>query len=139
MAKIDPRTGEILSAKGARLDALGRELPDPTPIAPPVGYQRQKPLHELIREMVRSEKLAQEAAELDAGSFDDEDDFDVDDDYDPSSPWEENFDPLHGAPEELRNPPSESPDDPQSGSPAPTERKGKKPAAPTPSETEDGQ
>lgn len=109
MAKVDPNTGEILDHKGRRLTSDGAEIPDPTPIAPPVGYIKQKPLHELIREMVRSERLAQEAAAQDQGSFEDEDDFDVDEDFDPQSPWEENFDPLEGAPEELRNPPSESP------------------------------
>lgn len=90
---VDSDTGEVLDHKGRRLDALGRELPDPSSLAPPIGFVRQPPLHELIRQMVRSEALRQEAAAYDFGSFEDEDDFDVDDEYDPTSPWENEFEP----------------------------------------------
>src|ERR1700741_3704528 len=89
----DEATGEVLDHKGRRLDKAGRELPDPRPIRPPIGFIKQPPLHELIRQMVRSEVLAREAGEQDLGSFEEEDDFDVDDEYDPTSPWEENFEP----------------------------------------------
>lgn len=129
---VHPVTGEILNHKGQRLTESGEEILDPTPIAPPVGYVRQKPLHQLIREMVMSEKLRQEAEALDKGSFEDEDDFDVGDDLDPSSPWEENFDPLEGAPEALRNP-SESPEAPPAKpveKPAPKAKQGSGQTAP---------
>lgn len=112
----DEATGEILDRLGRRLNGLGQELPDPRPMRPPIGFQAQPPLHELIRQMVRSEVLAREAQENDLGTFDEEDDFDVeDDDYDPSSPWEENFEPhpITGEPEIKRGEgqsPSESPE-----------------------------
>lgn len=66
----------------------GFEIPDPTPMAPPIGYKRQPSLAEQIREMVRSEKLAQEAAAAGAETFEEADDFDVEDDEFPASPYE---------------------------------------------------
>jgi len=61
---------------------------------PPIGFVRAPSLAEQIRTMVRSEQLAQAATALGAETFADADDFDVNDDYDPSSPYEEQFDPL---------------------------------------------
>lgn len=80
------------------LDEHGRELPDPTPIAPPVGFRRQPSLAEQIRAMVRSERLRQEAEAQGFETFEEADDFEVGDDYDPTSPYEEVFDP-HPNPE----------------------------------------
>lgn len=71
----------------------GREVIDPTPMAPPVGYKRQPSMVQLIREMVRSERLA---ADLDAAgyeTFEEAEDFDVGDDFEPNSPYENEFDP----------------------------------------------
>lgn len=76
------------------LTADGRERPDPTPMAPPVGYRPPDPLHLKLRQMIISEKLAREAAEQGMETFEEADDFDVGDDYDPSSPYEEQFDPA---------------------------------------------
>lgn len=119
--KVDPNTGEILNHKGVRLDEWGREIPDPRPMAPPLGYIEQPPLHVLIRQMIQSERLAQEAQAAGAGSFEEEDDFDVeDDDYDPSSPWEENFDPAPGAPGGDDRGVGQSPAESQEEPPAPT-------------------
>lgn len=121
---VDPDTGEVLNHKGRRLDAQGREIPDPRPLAPPLGYIEQPPLHELIRQMIRSEQLRAEAEQAGAGSFEEEDDFDVeDDDYDPSSPWEENFDP---------------PTEGGVGAPAPTESQEVPPSEPPPAEPTNG-
>lgn len=98
-----PSTGEqidletYIDEKGRRLTPDGLEIPDPTPIAPPVGYVKQPSLVEQIRAMVRSEKLRQEAEGMGAGSFEEEDDFDVGDDYDPSSPYEADFEPMDPA------------------------------------------
>lgn len=89
----DANTGEVLNHKGQRLDSEGRETPDPRPMAPPLGYMEQPPLHELIRQMIRSEQLRLEAQQNDLGTFEEEDDFDVGEDYDPTSPYEEVFDP----------------------------------------------
>lgn len=78
----------------ARLDERGKEVPDPTPIAPPVGYKRQPTLVEQIRAMVRSERLAAEVSEAGYETFEEADDFDVPDDpVDPSTPYEVGFEP----------------------------------------------
>lgn len=82
--------------KGAHLkyDDDGRELMDPTPIAPPIGYKKSPTIAEQIRTMIRSEKLRQEAEEAGYESFEEADDFDVGDDFDPKSPYEEVFEPM---------------------------------------------
>lgn len=79
----------ILNERGAG----AYEAPDPVPMAPPVGYVRHVPLHEQIRQMVRSEALRQAAIDAGAETFEEGDDFDVGDDYDPRSPHEYEFDP----------------------------------------------
>lgn len=85
---------EYLNPKGRLQTDAGHEIPDPKPIAPPIGYNRQPSLAEQIRTMVRNEKLQ---ADLDAAgyeTFEEADDFDVGDDYDPRSPYEQQFEPT---------------------------------------------
>lgn len=97
---LNRRTGEIVDLpKDKLLTPDGKEIPDPKPLAPPVGYVKRDSLAEQIRQMVLGEKLAQEAAAAGAETFDEADDFDVGDDYDPRSPYEANFDPM--TPEEA--------------------------------------
>jgi len=92
-------TGEVVSAGyvdrlGRPLTPWGAEIPDPIPIAPPVGYKRQPTMVEHIRNMVRSERLKQEAEALGADTFEESEDFDVgDDEDDPHTPYENDFDP----------------------------------------------
>lgn len=91
-----PKERIVLDEDGAiisELDGHGREVLDPTPMAPPIGYTRQVPLHLQIREMVRSEALRQAAEAEGMESFEEADDFDVDDDFDPRTPFENEFDP----------------------------------------------
>lgn len=94
----DPRQFDIedhlekLIRKGKHVQPDGREYPDPTVIAPPVGFIKQPSLTEQIRAMVRSEALRQEAEAAGAETFEEADDFDVPD-FDPSSPYENEFDP----------------------------------------------
>lgn len=76
------------------LDKSGREKVDPVPVAPPVGYKKQPSMVELVRDMIKSEKLRQEAESAGMESFEDADDFDVEDDYDPTTPYEEEYDPI---------------------------------------------
>lgn len=83
----DAETGEMI------VNEKGQEVPDPTPMAPPVGYVKQQSLAEQIREMVRSEKLRMEVEAQGLETFEEADDFDVGDDYDPLSPYENDFDP----------------------------------------------
>lgn len=84
------------------LDEFGREIPDPTPMAPPVGYSRAPTMVEIIRQQIQGERLKAEAAAMGKESWEEADDFDVGDDYDPSSPWEEQFDPVGYAPGALQ-------------------------------------
>lgn len=103
----DPETGEIhdqaphqepfLRSLGLRpvvLDDYGREVLDPTPMAPPIGYRPQATMVDIIHAQIRSAQLAKEAQEAGFETFEEADDFDVDDDFDPSSPYEEMFDPA---------------------------------------------
>lgn len=60
------------------LDEHGREILDQTPIAFPVGFARQEPLHMRIRRMVEQYHAEMRDA-ADYETFEDADDFDVDD------------------------------------------------------------
>lgn len=71
--------------------------------------------------MVRSERLAQEAAQAGYESFEEADDFEVGDDYDPSSPYETDFDPVPVA--ELRRRQREA-ESPQPAAPPEPKKKG---------------
>lgn len=82
--------GELVPA----LDERGRELPDPVPLAPPVGYKKQPSLFELVRTMVKSERLRAEVESAGYETFEDADDFVIGDDYDPRSPYENEFEGL---------------------------------------------
>ena len=54
-------------------------IPDPVPIAPPIGYKKQPTMVELVRSMVQSERLALEAQLAGYETFEESEDFDVDD------------------------------------------------------------
>lgn len=97
-SSVNLQNYEKYSADDGRLihDRFGNELPDDTPMAPPVGYVRQPSLHDQIRQALLAEKLRQ-AYEGDAETFEDADDFDVGDDFDPTSPYEADFDPMSDA------------------------------------------
>jgi len=99
--RANPESGPRVRVDGARrvprqelyLTPDGREKPDPTPVAPPIGYLKQPSMWEQMREMVRREMSAAAVASG-AESFEEADDFDVGDDFDPTSPYEEVFDPT---------------------------------------------
>lgn len=82
-----------IPAADLRYDGSGHELVSPLPMAPPVGYKKTPSLSDQIREMVRSERLAQAAAEQGFETFEEADDFEIGD-FDPSSPYEIDFDPV---------------------------------------------
>lgn len=71
----------------------GQLVPDPTPIAPPIGYKREQPLFEKIRDMVRSAQLQEDLNKAGYETFEEADDFEVGD-WDPRSPYEEFFEPT---------------------------------------------
>lgn len=76
------------------LDEHGNFVVDATPLAPPIGYKKQPSMVELVREMVRSERLKAEAEANGHESFEEAEDFDIEDDPDMMrSPWENDFDP----------------------------------------------
>lgn len=84
-------TGEARISKPsrARHDEHGREILDPTPMQPPLGYKRTPTLSEQIAQQVRQMKL--EILQGDSvveESEDDADDFQVGDDFEPLSPYE---------------------------------------------------
>lgn len=80
------------------LNEDGHEIPDPTPVAPPIGYKKQPSLAEQIRQAIASERLKEAAEAAGLETFEEANDFDVGEDYDPSSPYEEQFEPVVPAP-----------------------------------------
>lgn len=87
--RISP-DGEVVP----RRDGRGRELLDPVPVAPPVGWFKQPSMFDQVRDMVRGEHLRIYAESQGAETFDDANDFDVEDDMHPISPYEADFEPL---------------------------------------------
>lgn len=84
----------ILKLKARGLDNDGKLVPDPVPIAPPIGYKKAPSMVEIVRDMVKGERLAQAAREAGAETFEEAEDFDVPDDPpDMRSPFENTFDP----------------------------------------------
>jgi hypothetical protein len=91
----------------------GHELPDPKPIAPPVGWKKPVPIQERIAKTVR-EELSRMAEEKGMETFEDADDFDVpEEDSDFESPYELNFDPDEFPASDLRGWTEEQIEDPQ--------------------------
>lgn len=82
--------GEIVTRPG--LNDQGLETPDSTPMAPPIGYNKQPSMFQQMRDLIRSERLAAIAESQGAETFEQADDFEIGDDYDPTSPYEEQFD-----------------------------------------------
>lgn len=75
----------------------GKEVGDPTPVAPPVGLTRELTMADRIQQMVRRE-VSQRAEALGMETLDEANDFDMPDDpLDPSTPYEEQFDPVEAA------------------------------------------
>lgn len=112
------------------LNVRGHEVPDPTIMEPPLGYQAQPDIFEMQRRMIRHE-LSRIAAEEEFETFEESDDFDIEDDpVDYTSPWEEFFDPSPGQPSGPPADPNQRPDPNQVGG-----VQGGDPPAPGPSAT----
>lgn len=75
------------AAANMRLNELGQEIPDNTPVAISPRFLQADTLREDVRRLVQTEfsRIAQQEGH---GTFEEEDDFDVGDDYDPESPYE---------------------------------------------------
>lgn len=81
-----------LKEKGLNED--GSPVLDPTPIAPPIGYKKTPSMVEIVRDMVRGERLKAEAEAAGHETFEESEDFDVGDDPELlRSPYENTFDP----------------------------------------------
>jgi len=73
------------------LDMHGREIPNPTPMAPPIGYQKPISIADQIRQAIK--QASYEAAMAGAETEEEANDFDVEEDMEPGSQWEHPFDP----------------------------------------------
>lgn len=81
-----------LLSKGLHPD--GQPVLDPRPLAPPIGYKSAPSMVQIVRDMVQSERLAQEAAAAGFETMEEADDFEIGDDPDQlRSQWENEFDP----------------------------------------------
>ena len=79
----------------------GRFIPDSTPKAIPVGFQRPPTLAEQVARLVRSHEFSRAVEAQGFESFDEADDFDIPDDpIDPTTPYESDFDHATIAAEE---------------------------------------
>lgn len=80
-------------------NAQGEEIPDPRPVALPVGFTRPKSLQETMRDLLRNEEFRRNLERHEMETFEEADDFEAEDpDRDPrfpdNSPYEQDFDPL---------------------------------------------
>lgn len=106
-----------LKDKGLNPD--GTPKLDPTPMAPPIGYKKHPSMVEIVRDMVRSEKLAQAAAATGHETFEEAEDFDIPDDpVQMNSPYENDFDPplselVKAGEEEVKKRPKKPADEPK--------------------------
>lgn len=143
---VDTTSGEIIDLEElierAKRDQVvqyvkGREVPDPTPMAPPVGWFKQPTMVEHIRSLVAHE-LSRRADAVGHESFEEADDFDLPDGDDPHSPYENEFEPpIAALAEQARK--AEEAEKPVEGEKEPDEGGGppKQPADP-PGEPEKG-
>lgn len=92
--EIEEKEEALLRANEIFIDDLGREILDPNPLEPPIGYNPQPTLVEQMRAMIRGERLRQLAEEEGFESFEEADDFELDADPAPASPYEEVFEPT---------------------------------------------
>lgn len=78
-------------------DSRGAEIPDPVPVAPPLGYQKPLSMFDQMRAQIRAEhhRLRQLELEELSESREDANDFEVDEDVENMpSLYEEKFDPV---------------------------------------------
>lgn len=78
--------------------APGREMPDPTPVALPLGYEHPETTEQIVARLLRSEQLARLAAQQGVETFEEFMDFGDESDDDPLTPHEEFWDPVFRRP-----------------------------------------
>lgn len=91
----DPETGEVFRVQVHNSE--GAEIPDPIPMAPPVGYDKPLSMFDQHRAMIRAEHTRLRELELEQlqETREQANDFEVNDDVeDQPSLYEEKFDPV---------------------------------------------
>lgn len=89
------RSKEVVERwKRKGMNALGQLLPSNKPVAVAVKYKPEKSMFEIVREAVRSQKLADEMNAKDMDTFEEANDFDVEDDPFPTSRYERPFEEM---------------------------------------------
>lgn len=82
------------------LNERGHEVPDPTPLAVPVGFRHPPSMQEMIKQYIRRE-LSEQASQAGAETLEEANDFDIPDGPpDPYSKWEHDLDPPELPPQE---------------------------------------
>lgn len=92
---VDPETGEVKRIQIQ--NALGQEIPDPVPVAPPLGYTKPLSMFDQMRAQIRAEHVRLRQMELEElrETAEQANDFDVDEDIENMpSLYEEKFDPV---------------------------------------------
>lgn len=101
-------------------NSLGQEVPDPTPVSVPHGWQRPLSLHEEIKRFIRLE-LSRGAQAVELETFEEAEDFEVEEDPDPLSAYEIPEAPLEaigGVPQVDADPPLDKPKEAAVSSPS---------------------
>lgn len=108
------------------LHADGTQKLDPIPMAPPIGYKKQPSMVEIVRDMVRGERLKAEAEAAGHETFEESEDFNIPDEHFLESPWVNEFDPpIHELVDagkkqlELKRTTAKPPAPPESPAPVP--------------------
>lgn len=86
-----------------RYNERGEEMPDPTPIALPVGFQRPPTIDELYARLVHDPAVQRELSDAGFETEEEANDFDVPDEMpDPTSPFQQEDSVITEA-DEIRN------------------------------------
>lgn len=97
--RVLDESGEVEQVTAGQ-NELGQEMPDPVPVAPPVGYKPGPTLQDTILHMLKQQALRVAADTADFDSPEEADDFEIEDDpLDPLTPYEAEFLPQ----DELRS------------------------------------
>lgn len=92
---VDPDTGEVVRVLVH--NEFGQEVPDPVPVAPPLGYTQPLSMFDQMRAQIRAEHTRLRQLELEGleETVEQANDFDVDEDIENMpSVYEERFDPV---------------------------------------------
>lgn len=80
------------------LNLFGAELPDPVPMAPPVGFLAQPSMMDHVMDLIKSNDLRKAAEAAGIETLEESDDFDIrdPDDYEPMSAYEmdDDYEPI---------------------------------------------